>query len=295
MRPRRVVPTVLALLAALGLGLPAAPAAAQEPASLERVEELTRLGRTEEARLILVAWWEEGRPAASRRDRQRGLWLRGRLTVDPDQAALDFRRLTIQYPGGPFSGRALFRLAQGAWAVGDGEVADAYVQRLVRDYPGSLEAREARSWLEAAGPAPEPPPSRLRAEDATAAEEEADADGADATADAAGSGEAARADGGVEAYPAPTPAGPGSVVAARSFAVQLGAFAQERRARALRDRMAAEGWDVRLVLVEGSDLVRVRLGRFETLAEAEELLETVQARGLTAALVRDAHREETVR
>lgn len=264
------------VVAALAGGARPDGASAQEVVELEQVEELTRLGRTEEARALLVAWWEESRDDATRRDRQRALWLRGRLTVDPSQAALDFRRLTVQYPGGPFSGRALLRLAQGAWAVGDGEVADAYVQRLARDYPGSLEAREARSWLERAGPAPEPPPGRAQAEPEEAV-----------------------------ASPSPAPgAGPDTAVAAppeeeagpvESFAVQLGAFAQEARARALRDRMAAQGYEVRLVRVEGSDLVRVRLGRFGTLEAAEELLDTVQARGVTAALVRDAHREETVR
>ena len=44
------------------------------------------MGRTEEARAALVEWWDGDREDAPRRDLQRGLWLRGRLTVDPVQA-----------------------------------------------------------------------------------------------------------------------------------------------------------------------------------------------------------------
>ncbi|MDP2957320.1 MAG: tetratricopeptide repeat protein, partial [Longimicrobiales bacterium] len=129
-------------------------AQAQEPPTLDRVEELARLGRTEEARDALRAWWSEAGPKASRRDTQRGLWLRGRLTPDPAEAALDFQRLVVEYPGGPFSVLALLRLAQAAYAAGDSATAAETVARLSLEYPASPVRREAEAWLATAGPVP---------------------------------------------------------------------------------------------------------------------------------------------
>lgn len=274
---------VLAGLVAL-LALPG-PAGGQEGASLERVEELTRLGRTEEARVVLMEWWDRGRSEASRRDLQRGLWLRGRLTVDPSQAALDFRRLVVEYPGGAFSDRALLRLAQAAWATGDADGVEAHLAQLARDYPDSPVARQARAWRSDAGPVPDPPRG---AGEGTTGGGEAGAGAGDPDPDASGGPGAPAADAG---GPGPTEDTVADAEGAGRFAVQLGAFAGQGRARALRDRVAASGYEVRLVRVEGSELTHVRVGRFPRMEEAEKLLEEVRALGLTAALVRDAHRE----
>ncbi len=145
------------LLAALtGLAW-AAGAGAQATGVLDRVEELVSEGRTEEAREALLGWWADGYTDASRPDAQRGLWLRARLTVDPAQASMDYRRLVIEYPGGPYSGSALFRLAQAAFALGDSASAREGVARLLLDYPSSNAAREAEAWLASAGPLPPAP------------------------------------------------------------------------------------------------------------------------------------------
>ncbi|HUF75955.1 MAG TPA: hypothetical protein VMM35_06740, partial [Longimicrobiales bacterium] len=143
----------VAIAAALLL-LPAA-LPAQTP-SLDRVEELARLGRTEEARAALTDWWSAARDDASQRDLQRGLWLRGRLTVDPVQAELDYQRLIVLYPSGPYTAQALFRLAQAAHAQGDAEDARRHVEALARDYAGSPSRAQAEAWLREAG---DPPPS----------------------------------------------------------------------------------------------------------------------------------------
>ena len=84
---------------------------------------------------------------ASRRDQQRGFWLRGRLTVDPVQADLDFQRLVVLYPRGSFTPQAIFRLAQSAHAMGDVDAAAEYVNTLARDYRRSDVADDARDWL----------------------------------------------------------------------------------------------------------------------------------------------------
>ena len=82
-----------------------APAFTASPAaqSLDRVEELARVGQVAEARAMLLQWWETARDRASERDLQRGLWLRGKFTVDPDLAELDFQRLVVLYPSSPYA------------------------------------------------------------------------------------------------------------------------------------------------------------------------------------------------
>jgi SPOR domain/Tetratricopeptide repeat len=219
-----------------------------QTAGLERVEELAREGRTEEARASLLEWWGGARAEASRRDLQRGLWIRGRLTVDPAQAALDFQRLVVEYPGGPFSDAALFRLAQAAHERGDGARAQKYLATLERDYPTSPVRRAAEAWFADAGPPP-PPPDEL------------------------------------------------PVAAAESgrYAVQLGAFSSRDRAERLAARVREAGFDPRLVVVEGSRLVRVRVGRFDSAQAASVFSKQIVDRGFTAAVVRDALDEERIR
>ena len=60
---------VLVVLMMALVTLPIA-AGAQDRTSLEDVEELARLGRTEEARVTLLSWWQVDRIDASRRDLQ---------------------------------------------------------------------------------------------------------------------------------------------------------------------------------------------------------------------------------
>lgn len=237
---------------AAALLLVGVPVAAQDAPSLDRVEELAGQGRTEEARGMLLAWWSAAAPSANRRDAQRGLWLRGRLTVDPVQADLDFRRLVIEYPGGPYSDLALFRLAQSAYAAGDSLAAVGNVIRLAREYPNSAARREAEAWLATAGPAP----PRLAAVAVAVA----------VPGDASGSQGA--------------------------FTVQLGAFSSRGRAEALQRRVSDAGFDARLVTVPGSPLIRVRVGVFDAQQGADAILKRLQDLGFTAAVARDANREE---
>jgi len=217
----------------LVLALGGAHAAAQEPPTLDRVEELARLGRTEEARVLVGEWWRTAGPKASRRDAQRGLWLRGQLTSDAAQAVLDFNRLVVEYPGGPWSVMALLRLAQASYAAGDSAAAAAHVERLLLEYPASPVRREAEAWLATAGPVP----------------------GAEGAAAAA---------------------------------------APAARAESLLGQLADAGFEGRLARVPGSDLVRVRLGRFDSPEGVEAILWAVRDRGFTATVARDAHREEPV-
>ena len=277
MNAKRVL---VGLITVVALG--GTPAAAQEPPTLDRVEELSRLGRTEEARVLVREWWRTLGPKASRRDTQRGLWLRGQLTSDAAQAVLDYNRLVVEYPGGPWSVMALLRLAQASYAAGDSAAAAAHVERLLLEYPASPVRSEAEAWLATAGPVPR-------------------AAGAAAGAAPVGRAESVggRADSAAVREPSQAPRAPAAAdVAAGTgtgdFTIQLGAFSTVTRAASLLKQLGDAGFEGRLARVPGSDLVRVRLGRFDSAEGVEAILWAVRDRGFTATVARDAHREEPV-
>ena len=133
----RCLPLLLLGAALLGAaGAHPAGLSAQET-DLDRVDAHLAQGRFSAARDLLQGWFGEAEGEAPREDRQRGLWLRAVLTVDPEMAAIDLRRLVVRYPGGPYSDRALLRLAQGARALSEEIRALEYVEDLLRDYPES--------------------------------------------------------------------------------------------------------------------------------------------------------------
>jgi len=252
--------------------LVAVPVAGQSP-TLQRVEDLARAGRAEEARVELMEWWNGSRADASPRDLQLGLWLRGRLTVDPAQAELDFQRLAVLYPSSPYAPQAIFRLAQSKYAQGDVEGARRHVATLTRDYPSSQSRTDAEAWLRAAGPP--------------------------GTAQAAAPAQAAG-----PATPAPTAPPPDTTApfrpprqpdAPQIWFVQFGAFADESRAFALHEELVDAGLAARLVRVEGSAFLHVRIGRYTTREEANEELQQVAAKGYSASIVRDERAESVVR
>lgn len=267
------------------------PAGAQS--GLERVEELTRLGRADEARAALVEWWDGDRGDASRRDLQRGLWLRGRLTVDPVQAELDFQRLVVLYPSGQFTPQAILRLAQASFAMGDEAAARRHVATLARDYPSSDARKDADAWLSRAGPVPPAGDTPTRVAESTRA--------TDSTRVAAPTTTSQRPPPVAEPVrEAPVRSDPptartDAVPSVMNYYVQLGAFADDARALALAEEVRATGVNVRVVRVEGSQFTHVRFGRFAAREDAVEQLEALTARGINAALVRDDRVETPVR
>ncbi len=265
-----------------------APVSARAQSGLEEIERLTRMGRTEEARDVLLLWWDADRGGASRREMQRALWLRGRLTVDPVQAALDFRRLAVLYPSGQFTADAIFRLAQSSWAMGDEQGARDFVGQLVRDYPRSGARREAEAWLADAGPVPPPGDIPTGRADPSESAQRADAGRTDAPTDPPSSRERDEREG-VAAEDDEDAA-----VRAMNYYVQLGAFAEEERALTLADEVRGEGVDVRVVRVDGSRFTHVRVGRFAERAAAVDVLEELTGRGINAALVRDDRPERPI-
>ena len=252
---------ILRLLVIVCLVLGPQPTHAQTSPSLAQVDSLVMAGRTEDARQALMTWWDgvgglddsRQRGSAPRIDQQHAAWLRAVLTVDPAQASVDYQRLLVEYPGGPYSDRALLRLAQAAEARGDVVRALGYLRTLLRDYPTSPARLDAGRML----PSVE---SAVRSQ---------------APVDAAASTSPVQ-----ESVPAGT------------WTVQLGAFMSIDRARALRESIGAGHLNARIVVVPPSDLIRVRTGRFETKARAEGLRSALAARGLEATVAEDADQEE---
>ena len=242
----------------------AVPMGAQE--SLDVVDSLASAGRADEARTALEAWWDNERVRSSRLDRQRGLWLRAILTVDPRVAGLDFQRLVLEYPGGSHSDEALLRLGLISAAVEDLPRAAGYFRTLVTDYPRSPQRRRAQDWL---------------SENFVAVEE---AELAEAESRASESREP-------ESRPEVDAPEPAEAVAAR-YAVQVGAFESEERARSLLVSINASGFQARLVHVTGSTLVHVRIGTFLYRAGAVELMDRVRRRGHEATIAVDVADEE---
>lgn len=250
------------LFLALLPGIPL-PVRAQSP--LDEVEALLGQGRVLLAREVLQSWMDRDEAGAGRLDRQRGIWLRAILTVDPGMAALDLQRLVLEFPGGPYSDDALLRLAQAAELHGDLRAAHLLYTDLDRSYPSSPNRERARSWLDENREAVE----ALASQPTTPSRPSYPAGVL----------------GGVGEDPEPT-LGP--------LSVQLGAFRSLEGARSLASSLTEAGFQPRIVRVEGSDLIRVRVGRFSTREEAVRLRDEFEARGLEAGVVSDATAEEEI-
>lgn len=242
------------------------PGAVQAQDPLDDVEALLGQGEIFLARELLQDWWEGQLAAANRMDQQRSIWLRGLLTVDPSMAELDFRRLALEFPGGPFSDHALLRLAQSAEMRGDLRQAIAHYKALERDYPSSRLRGRAQAWLrmnsdsiQVLGPITYPgtetdPGPILPVEEATNLDE-----------------------------------------SQGSFSVQAGAFRNIDGARSFADDLREFGHLPRLVRIPVNNLIRVRVGRFSDRDEASHLQRELVGVGFEAVVVSDANLEEEVR
>ena len=271
-RRRRGVIRLSALILAVGV---AVPVGAQE--SLEVVDSLALAGRADEARTVLESWWQSQRVQSSRRDRQRGLWLRAILTVDPRMAGLDFQRLVLEYPGGSYSDEAMLRLGLISAAAEDLPRAAGYFRTLVTEYPRSPQRRQAEEWLSEHVVAVEEAEAAVREAEAAAREEEAEVREAAADADAR----------------EPDVDSPDRAeMASPRYAVQVGAFESEERARSLLAAVNASGFRARIVRVPGSALVHVRIGTFLDRTGAAELMVRVRRRGHEATIAVDVAAEE---
>lgn len=272
------------VVAALGC---AAPLAAQQP-SLRQVEALMHAGRHAEARQLLEQWIARP-PGAESGSHAQALMLRARLAVDPRAAERLYLTLVLDHPMADEAPEALLRLGQALLILGDAERAAAYLERLSRDYPGNPHRAVGQLWL-----------ARTyrglgRADDACSLarillEETPPAAEQRPLVEAAAEGACPRtATAGQRTADTPAPADQAS----GRFAVQSGAFRQDRGAQALADRLSRAGYQPRLVRVPGSDLLRVRVGQFPSRDAAAALARDIEGRGFPAVVVSDADRERS--
>lgn len=269
---------------------------------LAAIETLAATGRTAEARRELAEWWTEQRSDAHVRVAARALWLRGRLATDPAEAARDFRRLLAEFPSSPYADLALLRLAQGARAAGDPEAEIRYLESLARAYPGSPGHKASLAWARGEE-------VRLGAQLDILTQGQAITTVLSATADSpsdtlGGAGEAAggEAAGGEAADGAaagdeldPPPSEPEATEEASPlplrYSVQLGAFREIARAQSVERRAKESGLEVRIARLPDSQLLYVRVGRFVSQAEANELQARLTDLGFRTFVVRDADEE----
>ncbi|MSR22188.1 MAG: hypothetical protein EXR92_01390 [Gemmatimonadetes bacterium] len=262
--------------------------AAAQGQDLLAVERLADDGRFVQARAALTDWLDGEWSGATRADRQLGVWLRALLSLDPDRAELDYRRLVVEYPGGAYSDQALIRLAQGSLARSDVSAAQQYLTIFLRDYPESplrVEARSLMSRLEE-GPVP----------DAIAVLIPTLGPGVSSSPPSLPTD---------TPPPAPPPSSRPTIEVSGAagldersgtdpFTLQLGAFFTEGRALSLTLDARVAGLEPRLVRVQGSELLRVRLGRFATREEAEARAEALRELGFQAVISSDRALEEEI-
>ena len=296
--------TIPFLITALLTLVPLGSARAQVP-TLDRVDSLVTAGRYDTARVVLDQWWsardEFDVPGS---DMARALMLRARLAPDLEAAEPDYLSVVLGYPTSDHAPEALLRLGQGLLANGDATRATAYLERLVADYPGRPQRTTALLWLARANTAARRPGAAC-----TAAEEglrstndpdlramlqvEASASCSVRASAAPDQAERPTAERPTTERPRPQPerqARPQQQADTdeRPFAVQTGAFRYQRSADDLVARLREAGHQPRIVRVPGSDLLRVRVGRFATPDQARALVTALENAGFEAILVRDA-------
>ena len=201
----------------------------------------------------------------------------------PRMAGLDFQRLVLEYPGGSHSDEALLRLGLISAAAEDFLRAARYFRTLVTDYPRSPQRRRAQEWLAENLVAIE----EAEAEAELEAEAEAELE-AEAEAELEAEAEAVDAE---APEPEPDPPVSAETVSTR-YAVQVGAFESEERARSLLASINASGFRARIVRVNGSVLMHVRIGAFLDRTGAVELMDRVRRRGHEATIAVDVAEEE---
>ncbi len=262
-------------------GISADAAAGQSTAALVEVDQLVRDGRVGPARDILLEWWDEEWGAASRSDRERALWLRGRLTLDPSEAASSYRRILTEYPSGAYADQALLRLGYLSAIQGDTVSASRWFTILQRDHPSSPVRLEARAWM--TDPAVTAAVARGTSTRSSAPSEEV----------VSPPPVVQPAPRQVEVDPPRTEREDLERPLSDRYSVQLGAFASEGRAYTLSAQLEQAGFEVRVVQVTGSDLWRVRAGRFADDEASRGLYDRIVAAGFEATVVSDADREES--
>lgn len=283
------------------LAVTATPAWAQRgDATLDRVIAHIDEARFDSARAELDRWQSQRAAAAPSAERASADVLAARLESDGRTAREAWLSVALAHPFSADAGLALLRVGQAAVLAGDTTTALVYLNRLVDDFPGSGHRAEAHLWISRAESlarrsADACTSARAGLAAATSAEvagllrlQEERACAAMAAQPPAAPPAAARPQ-------ASQPATPPTVTsAAARFAVQSGAFRTRASADALMSRLRDAGLQPRLVRVPTNDLMRVRVGTFDSQAEANRVRDSLRSDGFDAVVVNDARSESPV-
>lgn len=290
------------LLAFVLLAGPAGRTAAQQE-PLDRVDSLIARGHLTQARTALTSWFRAHPPparAANPRAHAHALFLQGRLAPDAASAQDAFLNLVLSYPSAPQAPNALLRLGQGLLTIGQPLRAAGYLERLLADYPADAPRQAAALWLaraysaaqqfgQACGAAKrglgesgedENAHALLETEAATACPTVATPT---STSDSSPAARTATASKGQNLLPPGSPQG--------RYAVQTAALRHTASARVLAARLQRGGFPARVVRLPESSLVRVRVGRYASAADAATAARILRDRGFEAVVVDDVANE----
>ncbi len=277
---------------------------------LDHAEARVTGGQFRDARGLLERWRRE-HPGAARSDQEqmaRYLLLAGRVTTNADSAEYNYLTVAVDYPTARVAPEALLRLAQARYTRADTAQAASYLERLLSDYPDSEQRPIGAVWL-----------ARVRAKGQNAAMCEVMrniAAGTNPETVQYFNSEQARVCGGAApsvtrptstrpattAAPKPETRSPTKPVVATEktsatgrVSIQVGAFREFSGALGVQRQLESAGFTgVRLVRVPGNQLIRVRIGRFESRTAAASTLARLANANFSAVLVADANTETRV-
>ena len=246
------LPYVLAALVLTSAGPNALPVQGQGVPSLDAIERAADSGDTAEARGLLARWFDSPEALNRQADVGRARFLRARLAADLDSARVDYLWVAIRGDN-RYGAASRMRLAQLYIAEGRLDRAEADLERLRADYPGSQLVVSSWLWT-----------GNVR----SASGDAAGACAAWQRVVAAPSGAIASDDREL-ARAAVERCGASEQRPPDAFTVQLGAFQAREAALDLRNRVMSTGATARIIEPEDpGGLFRVRSGRFNGREEA---------------------------
>jgi hypothetical protein len=195
------------------------------------------------------------------------LYTGGVVSVDVDAATSYFRRVSIEYSSSPWAGQSLLRLAQLAYAASDTAGTTRSAERILNDYPSSDIRGEAafllaRTHLDA----------RRQEEGCRYLRMAEQASGEDVELQNRISFYIQRC----ETVAAPDEQPPDTPAPVVSYSVQVAAVESAAAADELMRGLQREGYDAQVVREDG--LLKVRVGRYQRRADAQEMAAELRGR-----------------
>jgi cell division septation protein DedD len=274
--------------------------------TLDQVETFLKAGQLEQARAELKRWKDQDvTPAHSKEAQLRATYLNARLATSASEAYDGYLEVALSGAlSSPYAAESHLRIGQMSLSDGDAKSAVDYLQRLIDNYPRSEHTPMGRVFLARA---------QLKTGNARAAcatvTDALQASVADSMTVQLLRHERTAACNRIAAdttvtskpvAPAPVTATPARLAAqppkSGAFALQVGAFREKSGAQSVLRQLQKGGFEnTRLVTVPDNTLIRVRVGKFASSADAAATAAKLRAAGFSAVIVSDAAHEAIVR